>query len=138
MKWRQQEKDEAEAVNALLALSSQTEDIVHPPNTFCVVTQTDLMMVDVAALEEDCQRKTDELAKPWPAKGYSRQEDLQRSEKLVLFYMGVSSFTVLMALFRLVSVANPEGGATKLSKFEYFTLTVMKLWLNAINYDLGF
>ena len=53
---------------------------------------------------------------------------------LVLVY----SFTVLMALFRLMSVALPEGGATKLSKFEYFTLTLMKLRLNASNYDLAF
>ena len=37
-----------------------------------------------------------------------------------------------MALFRLVSVALPEGGAAKLSKFECFTLTLMKL------YDLAF
>ena len=43
-----------------------------------------------------------------------------------------------MALFRLVSVALPEGGAAKLSKFEYFTLTLMKLRLNVSNYDLAF
>ena len=43
-----------------------------------------------------------------------------------------------MALFRLMSVALPEGGAAKLSKFEYFTLTLMKLRLNASNYDLAF
>ena len=54
------------------------------------------------------------------------------------FFTGVSSFTVLMALFRLVSVALPEGGVAKLSQFEYFTLTLMKLRLNASNYDLAF
>ena len=32
----------------------------------------------------------------------------------------------------------PEGGAAKLSKFEYFTLTLMKLRLNVSNYDLAF
>ena len=53
---------------------------------------------------------------------------------LVLVY----SFTVLIALFRLMSVALPEGGAAKLSKFEYFTLTLMKLRLNASNSDLAF
>ena len=45
---------------------------------------------------------------------------------------------MLMALFRLMSVALPEGGAAKLSKFEYFTLTLMKLRLNASNYALAF
>ena len=44
-----------------------------------------------------------------------------------IFFTGLSSFTVLMALFRLISVALLEGGAAKLSKFEYFTLTLMKL-----------
>jgi hypothetical protein len=45
---------------------------------------------------------------------------------------------VLMALFKLVSVAIPEGGAAKFTQFEYFILTLMKLPLNASNYDLGF
>ena len=37
-----------------------------------------------------------------------------------------------------VFIALPEGGAAKLSKFEYFILTLMKLQLNASNYDLAF
>ena len=37
-----------------------------------------------------------------------------------------------------MSIALPEGGAAKLCKFEYFTLTLMKLRLNASNYDLAF
>ena len=37
-----------------------------------------------------------------------------------------------------MSVALPEGTAAKLSKFEYFTLTLMKLRLNASYYDLAF
>ena len=43
-----------------------------------------------------------------------------------------------MALFRLVSAAVPEGRATKLSHFDCFTLTLMKLRLNTSNYDLAF
>ena len=43
-----------------------------------------------------------------------------------------------MALFRLASVAIPEGEAAKLSQCESFILTLMKLRLNASNYDLGF
>ena len=66
------------------------------------------------------------------------QEDLKKSEKIRRFYTGFSSFTVLTLLFTLVSVAIPDGGAAKLGKFEYFILTLMKLWLNATNYDLGF
>ena len=43
-----------------------------------------------------------------------------------------------MAVFRLLSVAILTGGAAKLSKFDCFILTLMKLRLNASNYDLGF
>ena len=43
-----------------------------------------------------------------------------------------------MALFRIASVAIPEGGASKLSKFKYFILTLMKLRLNVANFILGF
>ena len=43
-----------------------------------------------------------------------------------------------MAIFKLVSTIIPDGGAAKLGKFEYFILTLMKLRLNASNYDLGF
>ena len=37
-----------------------------------------------------------------------------------------------------MSLALPEGGAAKFSKFEYFTLTLMKLRQNASYYDLAF
>ena len=69
---------------------------------------------------------------------YPSQEDLKGNEKTLRFYTGLSNFTVLMALFRLVSVAVPEGRAAKLSHFNCFILTLMKLRLNASNYDLGF
>ena len=99
---------------------------------------TDLTTVDLAALEDDYRERTKELSELRVAKGYPDQEDLKGSERLLRFYTGLSSFTVLMALFKLVSVAIPEGTATKLSKFECFILTLMKLRLNVSNYDLGF
>ena len=83
-------------------------------------------------------RRRRELAEIHAAKGYPNEEDLKKNEKICRFYTGFSSFTVLMSLFRLVSVAIPDGGAAKLGKFEYFILTLMKLRLNASNYDLGF
>ena len=43
-----------------------------------------------------------------------------------------------MAVFNMVAVAVQVGGAAKLTKFDCFTLTLMKLRLNASNYDLGF
>ena len=91
-------------------------------------------------MECDYQKKTEELAEISSStqKGYPSEDDFKGNDKLLRFYTGVSSFTVLMALFRLMSVALPEGGAAKLSKFEYFTLMLMKLRLNASKYDLAF
>lgn len=103
-----------------------------------LLPRTDLTVADLSALQEDLQRRTDELAEMRVAKGYPSQEDLESNEEILRFYTGFSSFTVLMALFRLVSVTIPEGGASKLSKFNYFILTLMKLRLNAANFDLGF
>ena len=45
------------------------------------------------------------------AKAYPSHEDLKSNEKTLRFYTGLSSFTVLMSLFRLVSVSVPEGRA---------------------------
>ena len=122
----------------MLTLAGQTGGVEYPSNTVSVAIQTDLTIMDVTALENDYQKKTCELAEIHAAKGYPNEEDLKKNEKIRCFYTGFSSFTVLMSLFRLVSVAIPNGGATKLGKFEYFTLTLMKLRLNASNYDLGF
>ena len=46
--------------------------------------------------------------------------------------------TVLMAVFNLVSAVITETPQNKLSKFQCYELTLMKLRLNASNYDLGF
>ena len=116
----------------------QAQDVEYPPNTVSIAVQTDLTVADITSLEDDYRRKTCKLAETHTAKGYTSQEDLQKSEKIRRFYTGFSSFTVLMSVFRLVSVAIPDGGAAKLEKFQYFLLTLMKLRLNASNYDLGF
>ena len=133
-RWRRDEKNRTEAADGLVALAND----VYPLDTVSVATQTDLTAMVLSALEEDNQRMTTELAEVPVAKGYPTQEDLKGSNKVLRFYTGLSSFTVLMALFRIVSVAIPEKGAAKLSEFESFILTLMKLRLNASHYDLGF
>ena len=134
-KRRRDEKDRTEAADGLGALANY---VVYPLDTVSVATQIDLTVMVLSALEEDNQRMTTELAEVPVAKGYPTQEDLKGSDKVLCFYTGLSSFTVLMALFGLVSVAIPEKGAAKLSEFESFILTLMKLRLNASHYDLGF
>ena len=137
-KRRREEKEKTEAADSLVELSSNSDGIVYPSDTVTVATQTDLTAMVLSALEQDNQRMTKELAEVRVAKGYPSQEDLKGNEKTLRFYTGLSNFTVLMALFRLVSIAVPEGRAAKLSHFNCFILTLMKLRLNASNYDLGF
>ena len=127
-----------EAGHALLEIAGETDDVVYPHNTNSVATQTDLTVADLSAFQEDLQRRTAELAEVCVAKGYPSREELESNEEVLHFYTSFSSFTVLIALFRLLSVSIPEGGASKLSKFNYFILTLMKLRLNAANFDLGF
>ena len=84
------------------------DDVHYPPKMVTVGTQTTLTVADVTALEEDNQKRIAELAEVHVANGYPSQEDFKGSEKVLCFYTGLSSFTILMAL---VSVAVPEGGA---------------------------
>ena len=46
-KRRWEEKDRAEAADALVALVSETEDVVYPINTVAVATQTDLKVLQI-------------------------------------------------------------------------------------------
>ena len=96
-----------------------------------VGTQTDLNATE--ALEEDNERIKPEV---------SVVEDATLAKMSLRVvkrsFESFSSFTVLMAVFNMVAVAVPVGGAAKLTKFDCFTLTLMKLRLNASNYDLGF
>ena len=122
----------------MVPIPSKCDDVVYPPDTVTAATQTDLTTTILSALEQDNRRLTTELGEVRASKAYPSHEDLKSNEKTLRFYTGLSSFTVLMSLFRLVSVSIPEGRATKLSHFDCFILTLMKLRLNASNYDLGF
>ena len=122
-------------------LSQAHGDFVDDPEpagnitTNSIGTQTDLDATE--GLEEDKER----IIKPEVSvcgRGYPSQDEFKSSEKVLRFFTGFSSFTVLMAVFNMVAVAVPVGGAAKLTKFDCFTLTLMKLRLNASNYDLGF
>ena len=136
---RRQERERiiAERIaNEKVTSADQVDDM----NVRTVSVQTDLTSAVISGLQCDYQKRTEELVEinSSTQKGYPNEEDFKGNDKLLRFYTGLSSFTVLMALFQLVSVALPDGGASKLTKFEYFTLTLMKLRLNSSNYDLAF
>ena len=137
-KRRREDRDINEATSSSVEFTAGETDVVNPTYSASVATQTDLTAMVLSAVEEDHQRRTEELTEIRAAKGYPNQEDLKNNGKVLRFYTGFSSYTVLMALFQLVSSAVLEGGAAKLSHFDYFNLMLMKLRLNASNYDLGF
>ena len=104
----------------------------------CSGTQTDLTALDIAALEADYQQRVKECSQVRDRKGFPDQEDFKADEKLLRFYTGLNSFTVLMAVFDLVAAVIPENPLSRLSKFQSFTLTLMKMRLNVSNFDLAF
>lgn len=70
--------------------------------------------------------------------GYPSQKQLEDDSKLVIFYTGLSNFTVLMATFEFLTKGNNAFANTKLSPFACLTMTLMKLRLNVSNFDLAF
>ena len=111
---------------------------MYPPQTVCSGTQTDLTARDIASLEADYQERVKECSEVRDRKGFPDQDDFKADEKLLRFYTGLSSFTVFMAVFDLVATAIPDNPLCKLSKFQSFTLTLMKIRLNVSNFDLAF
>ena len=107
-----------------------------------VEVQTDLNMATLAALEEDYEQRSREIKQLKEQKNkigsYPTQENLRNDEKLLKFYTGLSSFRVFIAIFNLVSATIPVSSNSKLSHYECFILTIMKLRLNLNNYHLAF
>ena len=112
--------------------------VEYPPNMVCSGTQTDLTALDISALEADYQQRVKESSQVRDRKGFPGEEDFKADEKLLRFYTGLNSFTVLMAVFELVAAVIPENPLSKLSKFQSFTLTLMKMRLDASTFDLAF
>ena len=50
------------------------------------------------------------------AKGYPNKDDLSGDDKLLHFYTGLNSFTILMAVFNLVSPTINEARSRKLAQ----------------------
>ena len=66
--------------------------------TASICVQTELTMEDIMILEEDNQHRIDELAKlkkDMP-KAYPSVYDFKENKKLLRFYTGLGSFTVLI------------------------------------------
>ena len=101
--------------------------------------QTDLTMLDLHSMEHDNQKRIEELQVLRNINsGYLRKEQLESKPDLLSFYTGLGNFSILMALFEFVSKGVEHTAHHKLSMFECFLMTLMKLRLNLSHYDLGF
>lgn len=96
--------------------------------------QTELTMTDITALQSDNQNRQEEVRNS----GYPTREQLQVDKKLLIFYTGIPHFTILIALFEFVIKALSFSANSKLSPFDSFILTLMKLRLSPPNQDLAF
>lgn len=115
-----------------------------PSNQPVVALQTDLTLTDLKAAEvEQQQRLTENIQlkdklNSLSGNGFPSKDVLSKDDQLVNSFTGVSSFEILDVLFRFVSPAIVLTSSSKLSKFEQFTLVLMKLRMNIPNFDLAF
>ena len=62
--------------------------------------QTELTMTDITALQVDNQSRQEEVKNS----GYPNREQLQADKKILIFYTGISHFSILIALFEFVII----------------------------------
>ena len=148
MQRRQQKKDEAEVVEAgdMIedAVEKRSEDgmEIDQPSTSGIVTPADSLEESFKSLEEDYQLRVEELhaAKNSTVlgRGFPDETMLKKDDRLTAFYTGLPSYTILMSMFRYTAKRLPESSGNKLTNFQCFLLTLMKLRLNLSNFDFGF
>ena len=104
-------------------------------------TMTDTSGRYIEALEEEClqatgkrlELKSNSFTVPWS------ESELKCDEHKVKFFTGLPSFSILMIVYNFVSSHITHGSkAHKLSKFEEFIATVMKLRLSLFDQDLTY
>ena len=144
---------EKQATAQLVEAAAQAERVENEvTGGTSIGVQTDLTMVDIEQLElnnkellqDNASRRGEitelklELVTRGYGNGYPSEKQLKDDSKLVTFYTGLSSFTVLMAIFEFLMKGNTALANMKLSPFACLTMTLMKLRLNVSNFDLAF
>ena len=98
-----------------------------------------LTVKELTALEFDYQQRMIESSQhQCSIKGYRDEEDLNNNKELLRFYTGLHSFAVLMSVYKMIATSFTAFAISKLSNFQCFILTLIKLRFNSSNYDLGF
>jgi hypothetical protein len=106
-------------------------------------TGSTLSAQQVKTLQEDYQQRVEELAslnvkvKSLTGRGFPNEVMLE-DDRVTNFYTGLPNLTILMLVFNFVTKGMSESTGTKLTNFQSFIMTLMKLRLNLANFDLAF
>ena len=135
---RRQIKEQAESAGALNTGEEQTEEqeMSVPAGEFKALQE------EYKSLQEDYRLRVEEqdrLGKKFPlGRGFPDKATLKEDDKLTNVYTGLPSFGIFVSLLNFVTKKTSENPSYKLTCFQSFLLTLMKLRLNLSNYDLGF
>ena len=137
---RRQIKEQAESADALNTGEEQTvpeeQEMSVPAREFKALQE------EYKSLQEDYRLRVEEqdrLGKNFPlGRGFPDEATLKGDDKLTNFYTGLPSFGIFVSLLNFVTKKTSENPSYKLTCFQSFLLTLMKLRLNLSNYDLGF
>ncbi|XP_049524424.1 uncharacterized protein LOC125946003 [Dermacentor silvarum] len=99
-----------------------------------------MAMSAIRTLEEECIRLNDCLYTARSENEYlaMSEESLRTSQPKVAYYTGMASFTMMLAVFKLLEPFVAHGVNNSLTKFQEFFLFLMKIKLNLQNADLAF
>ena len=102
--------------------------------------QTQLSSIDIANMEDDLKRSTEEInkLKREVLSASLTQESFENNDEKVSFYTGLPNFTTLMAIFDLFEPFITITARTSLDKFQQVLLFLMRMKLNLIYEDLGY
>lgn len=121
--------------------NKECEDEVEAEEFPAVDTSKYIQLEQYKSLETEYQARVCELAtmknQCLVGRGFPSESLLMNDDKLTSFYTGLPSYGVLSAVFTLVEKGTADK-SVKLTNFQCFLLTLMKLRLNLSNYDLGF
>ena len=133
-KARNENTPEMEAAQSLLLLGD-IEDATEPEKTGTgVTTQTEL----TSANARDMQREINDLTIRITQRVAPFSEETLQTDEMVKFYTGLPNIRVLKAVFGLVSKAVCSSDTAKLSPFQEFIATLVKLHLSSLVQDLAY
>ena len=115
---------------------------LHDCKTYCLQleSEVDLLKKELQKSKSTCEELRSQLHKLRNGPTIT-QEELQSDKEMVTYYTGLPSFATLMLVFELALKVIPvpkEHGNRKLTNFEEFMLTIVKLRLNLQHKDLGY